>query len=264
MKYTLIDLNDGTTIQFHDEKELAAVWANLCRPSQHRPFDPEDAKSFIKLNMTGKDEMWKAGQHPFYNPSCFIPMFNRPELELRPFMVKDENDRIVDIREWPESVWASLYEIKSSSNVITYMAKKPDDITMVYTGSKLPYNRHSARAKGLKKRLAHNNVTDIVDDLYSEEIDLSEMALPNIRHKTFVRDLHQPTMYPGKSWKRQSKARKQWAKNMGHINAYVDPMNSVRAAFGCDQEAGESELDIMLTINSDWSNDGELKYEHSA
>ena len=240
MRYTLTNLLDHTSATYINEQALAAAWVKLNRTSYSR-FDPNDSKAFALLNLTGKDTVWRYFRSPSYQPGSFVSLCCASEMQLRPFMVTDEQGRSVDIRKWPASVWSFLNEENDLHDQSAGVS-----VPYRHNGAKPRYNRHDLRTQGIKARKIHNEMQGILDD---DELSVNDMQLPRIRCKKF-NDEYRVRSLPEKSWKSQCKARKQWGKHCDPCGAYVDASESIRTYVAGAQD--DSTMDVMAGIDFGW------------
>ncbi len=194
--YFVNDLYNDTCAKAGSMTDIAYWW--------HRKV----GRDFFQLNVTGKDThtaMEKDGSwlHIQENGRSYVIPTYKKVIYLRRYQVLDEDGRSVDIRTWPKSVW---------------------EWTPTYPpcywpcGFKSNYHRISGPSMGRGTYRASMNVLD--------ESELLDEALPlPIRDCSDVRFPFNGTddvwsYYDGhhchwrsKSWKDQTKARKQWAKH---------------------------------------------------
>lgn len=175
------------------QMELLDIWSQKCSPVRAQ-------LDFSTLNVTGKDTALQTRRVGFkwndfigYNAPVFVT-----EKVLKPYQVRDEFGRSVDIREWASVIraWPS-----DSQKDYTYAA-----------------GLYSCRADGRKVNYRKTHEPAMYKDNlrgWERPNDEMEMELP-FGHRNRNRNLRlmKQGRTPCKSWKRQSKSRKQWGRHM--------------------------------------------------
>lgn len=197
MTYTIINLYGNTTYSCKTLEDVMRWWIQ-----NNRWDDKANLPNFSNLNMNGND-------------TAFFGYFDkdaRPELFLRPYIVVDQDNRIIDIRNLAQRKWE---EIRNESH------EKP--LFRHHNGAKI--HMHGRAQLG---NLLHNDFQQHGKMTYEidEEIEDLDIALPkpkrvnasisssmDVTLKLYQRRIQAEETDRPVSWKKASKARKQWAKH---------------------------------------------------
>lgn len=201
MTYTIINLYDNTAYVCKTLEDVMRWWIQ-----NNRWDDKANLPNFSNLNMNGND-------------TAFFGYFDkdaRPELFLRPYIVVDQDNRIVDIRNIAQHKWEEVRNKPSASYCFTR-----------HNGAK-NHMRGRARLGSLlhDSIRQHGTMTFDIDD----GIDELNVTLPQPKRvvSTVSSDMH-IKLYLRRilaeendspiCWKKSSKARKQWAKHKKGVTA---------------------------------------------
>ena len=189
--YFVHDLYDDTCVKFGSMTDVAYWWRKKA------------GRDFSQLNITGNDtftSMERCGW--LFTDIGVIPRYKKV-CHLRRYQVLDEDDRSVDIRTWPKSVWE-------------WAPSYPP----CYWPCGFKNNHHRTTGPSMWRGTYRASMDGL------DEAELLEENLPlPIQDNTGVRlpfngtdrvwdyyDSHY-FHWRSKSWKDQTKARKQWAKH---------------------------------------------------
>lgn len=178
------------------QMDLLDTWARQCSPVRGK-------LDLSKLNVTGKDTVLQTRRTGFAWSSVLgttVATFTTEKV-LKPYQVQDEQGRSIDIREWSSAIQAWP---RASQPVGAYPAGQygcPVD------GSKTNYRKLHDPAM----YKANLRSTEPPDDELVEGLPLGHRNRNNKKKSLVCAPAQGRT--PNKSWKRQSKNRKQWGKH---------------------------------------------------
>jgi len=189
MRYYVFDHENRSYIHFQNQEDLVLWWRRK-------------ARGFEDLNVTGKDIGVVHWMQPAWN-GCFI---EKSETWLRRYQVFDKEMRSVDIRQWSRTVWD-------------------------YEAPHVPYRWASNSRKQHWHRITgpsfwHGTLKGAVVGK-DEDVPLfpikDKSKVRNKVREEFVWDYidRKAARRPSRSWKDQSKARKQWGKSKPHSKQAV-------------------------------------------
>ena len=189
--YYVRDLYDDTRIKFGSMNDVAYWWRRKV------------GQDFSQVNITGKDTCTVMEKNGWLRTEIgVIPTYKRVRY-LRRYQVLDEDGRSVDIRTWPKSVWEW-----APSHPACYWPCGFKDNHHRTTGPSMWRSPYRASMDGLDE-----------GELLSEGLPLpirdnSGVRLP-FDGTDSVWDYYDSHYFHwrSKSWKDQTKARKQWAKH---------------------------------------------------
>ena len=201
MTYTIINLYGNTAYSCKTLEDVMRWWIQ-----NNRWDDKANLPNFSNLNMNGND-------------TAFFGYFDkdaRPELFLRPYIVVDQDNRIVDIRNIAQHEWEEVRDKPSVSPCFTR-----------HNGAK-NHMRGRARLGSLlhDSIRQHGTMTfDIDEDIAELNITLPQpkrvvsTASSDMRADLYVRRILAEENDSPICWKKSSKARKQWAKHKKGVAA---------------------------------------------
>lgn len=193
----LFDLISNTCTPFESEEELAFWWK--------RHFADEKFR-FNELNVTGKDTICAPAFWKWVDGLGYVAF--HPEFHLRRYHIKDEHGRSIDPRLWSDSIWNAYSPYRSN-----------------YCFPFLGYKDHCHRIQG--PAMAHRSMRLATDRLDIDELIDENLPVPtrSVIHISVVSPINNDFWDDGfynhkfhsktheKSWKKQSHARKQWARH---------------------------------------------------
>lgn len=197
--YMIIDLYNNIGYKCKSLEEVMYWWIQK-NPKDDKTGLPE----FQKLNMNGKDTL------------VALPFWMMVPSNLRPYMVVDQDNRIVDIRNIPKNMWTAIYN------------KSYDRTPIHHSGAKI-----RMRGRAHLGTLLHDDIRQHGKTPYdiTEDIEELNIVLPQPKHmntaissdmdntlRLYQRRMKSESHDRSRSWKQTSKARKQWAKHQKEID----------------------------------------------
>ena len=226
--YKIINLHANAMYNFNTLEDVLYWWIR-----NNRWDDKANLPDFSNLNMSGNDTV-------FFG---YFDKNGRPKLFLRPYIVVDQDNRIVDIRDISQRKWE---EVRNKPFASRYIFR--------HNGAKVRMRGRAHLGSLLRNSIQqHGTMTFNIDD----ETDELDIKLPQPKRvvftassdanaKLFVRRTLAENNDSPVCWKKNSKARKQWGKHMdGTAAGSIRTLNRKKMEAEEEQELKTLELELL-------------------